>query len=217
VKHRVKRLVFSSSASVYGNAVEVPMTELHPFNNRTFYGATKIAGEQILRAFYERYGLDYVGIRYMNVYGPRQDHRGAYVGVIMKMMARISANQNPVVFGDGSQMFDFIYVEDAARANVLALRHGRADTFYNVGSGEGATIRQVAELLLEVTGREDLRVEFRPARQEFVTKRIGSTALAETELGFRTQVGLREGLQRLYWWWQRDVRTPEEPTADERA
>src|SRR6185295_13232454 len=123
----VKKVVYSSSASVYGDALFTPMTEEHPFNNRTMYGATKIAGEQFLRAFYEQHRLGYVGLRYMNVYGPRMDYHGAYVSVIMKVLDRIRQNVPPVIFGDGSQAYDFIHVEDVARANILALKADATD------------------------------------------------------------------------------------------
>src|ERR671920_2534205 len=119
--HGIERLVYSSSASVYGDAVEIPMTEDHPFNNRTFYGATKIAGEAMARAFNERNGLDYVGLRYMNVYGARQDYKGTYIAVIMKMLDRLDQGLPPILYGDGSQAYDFIYVSDVGRANVCAL------------------------------------------------------------------------------------------------
>ena len=122
VNNQVSRLVYSSSASVYGDASEVPMTEEHPFNNRNFYGASKIACEAMCRAFYDRYSLDYVGLRYMNVYGPHQDQTAAYTGVVPIMLNKIDANEPPVINGDGTQAYDFIYVEDVARSNVLALK-----------------------------------------------------------------------------------------------
>ena len=121
----VKKVVYSSSASVYGDAVFTPMTEDHPFNNRTMYGATKIAGEQFFRAYHEQHGLDYVGLRYMNVYGPRMDYKGTYVSVIMKVLDRIEAGERPVIFGDGSQAYDFVHVDDVARANILAMQQRR--------------------------------------------------------------------------------------------
>ena len=195
----VKRLVYSSSASVYGDAVEMPMTEEHPFNNRTFYGATKIAGEQMCRAFHHRYGLDYVGLRYMNVYGPRQDERGAYTSVIVKMLDRIDAGRPPVMFGDGSQTYDFISVEDVARANVCAVRSEVADACFNIGSGVGTSVRQLADALLELTG-SSLRPETAPAGQTFVTMRVGSTDRAKRDLRFETSIDLREGLRRLIAW-----------------
>ena len=121
----MKRLVWSSSASVYGDAVEEPMTEDHPFNNKNFYGATKICGEAMARAYHYRYGLDYVGLRYMNVYGPRQDYRGAYIAVIMKMLDAIDRGEGPTILGDGSEAFDFVAVEDCGRANICAMRADR--------------------------------------------------------------------------------------------
>jgi nucleoside-diphosphate-sugar epimerase len=195
----VRRLVYSSSASVYGDAVSIPMTEEHPFNNRTMYGATKIAGEQMLRAFHEQHGLAYVGLRYMNVYGPRMDDRGTYVSVIVKVLDRIAAGQPPLVFGDGSQAYDFVHVEDVARANVLALESDATDAFYNVGTGVQTTIAELVERLLALTGAE-LEPEYLPQEQMFVTNRVGSTANASRELGFTAAVSLDEGLRSVVEW-----------------
>ncbi|HXU87961.1 MAG TPA: NAD-dependent epimerase/dehydratase family protein [Methylomirabilota bacterium] len=195
----VKRLVYSSSASVYGDAVVTPMTEDHPFNNRTFYGATKIAGEQMCRAFHHRYGLSYVGLRYMNVYGARQDERGAYTSVIMKVLERIADGLPPIVFGDGSQTYDFIYVDDVARANVLAAKSDATDRFYNVGRGVGTSLSDLVKEILRVT-ESDLEIEYRPAGQTFVTQRIGSTERAARDLGFEAEIDLTQGLRRLLEW-----------------
>ena len=195
----IRRLVYSSSASVYGDAVHIPMTEDHPFNNRTFYGATKIAGEAMCRAFHERYGVPYAGLRYMNVYGARQDYKGTYIAVIMKILDRIDQGLPPVVFGDGSQAYDFIYVSDVARANVCALKSDAVDRFYNVGSGTKTSIQEVCELLLEITG-SSLAISYEPAGKTFVTNRIGSTERAGREIGFRYTIELREGLQKLIDW-----------------
>lgn len=196
---KIRRLVFSSSASVYGNALSVPMTEEHPFNNRTLYGATKIAGEQLCRAFAEMYKLNYVGLRYMNVYGPRQDYRGAYVAVIMKILDRIDQGLAPLVYGDGSQSYDFVYVEDVAQANLCALKADVTDEFFNVGTGVRTTILEITETLLELT-KCGLRPQFAPEGQTFVTHRIGSTEKAERLLGFKATTPLREGLARLIEW-----------------
>ena len=197
--HNIERLVYSSSASVYGDAVEIPMTEDHPFNNRTFYGATKIAGEAMARAFADRYGLSYAGLRYMNVYGARQDYKGTYIAVIMKMLDRLDQGLPPVLYGDGSQAYDFIYVTDCARANVCALKSDATDAFYNVGSGTRTSLRELAEMILELTG-SSLPIQYEPAGKTFVTNRIGSTAKAEREIGFRTTVELQDGLRRLIEW-----------------
>jgi UDP-glucose 4-epimerase len=196
---KVKRIVFSSSASVYGNAVTVPMTEDHPFANRNTYGATKIANEQMFRAIYEQHKLPYVGMRYMNVYGPRMDYHGTYVSVIMKVLDRIFEGKAPVIHGDGSQMYDFVYVEDVARANVLAMKADCADEFFNVGMGVGTTINELVTLLLEITGSK-LKPEYLPQQTSFVTSRIGSTEKAKTMLGFEGKVPLREGLEKVVAW-----------------
>jgi UDP-glucose 4-epimerase len=195
----VKRVVFSSSASVYGNAVQTPMTEDHPFNNRTTYGATKIANEQMFRAIYQQHGLPYVGHRYMNIYGPRMDYQGTYVSVIMRVLDRIWSGERPVIFGDGSQVYDFIYVGDTAEANILSMKADCADEFFNIGMGVGTTINELVAVLLELTG-SDLEPEYRPQEQSFVTYRIGSIDKAERLLGFRAHTPLREGLAKVIEW-----------------
>lgn len=203
VKNNIKKLVYSSSASVYGDAVEVPMTENHPFNNRNFYGATKIAGEAMCRAYFDRYGLNYVGLRYMNVYGPHQDQTAVYTGVIPIMLNKIDANEAPVINGDGSQAYDFIDVEDVARCNVLALESGATDEFYNVGTGVQTTIRELCDLILELKESE-LKVEYRPYSEDdarrLVQNRIGCPKKGIGELDFTFKYSLREGLQKLIDW-----------------
>jgi UDP-glucose 4-epimerase len=199
----LKKVVYSSSASVYGDAVQVPMTEDHPFNNRTFYGATKIAGEQFLRAFYDMYGLPYVGLRYMNIYGPRMDYKGTYVSVIMKVLDRIQQGLPPIIFGDGSQSYDFIHVTDVARANILALQSEATDEYFNIGMGVRTTINELVALLLEITG-STLQPEYRPQERMFVTHRVGSTDKAEKMLGFRATLPLRDGLRSVVTWRQMD-------------
>ena len=202
VRNRVPRLVYSSSASVYGDAVEEPMTEDHPFNNKNFYGATKIAGEAMMRAYHHRYGLNYAGLRYMNVYGPRQDYHGAYIAVIMKMLDAIERGEGPTILGDGSEAFDFVAVEDCGLANVCAMKADAVDRFYNVGTGTRTSLRELAELILELTGsRAPIKYAPRSAGAALqVRNRIGSPVRAAADLGFRARVGLREGLARLIAW-----------------
>ena len=195
----IRKVVFSSSASVYGDALFTPMTEDHPFNNRTMYGATKIAGEQFFRAFHEQHGLDYVGLRYMNVYGPRMDYRGPYVSVIMRVLDRIEAGQPPIIFGDGSQTYDFVHVSDVARANILALESDATDTFVNIGAGVNTTISELVERILAITG-SNLRPEYRPDEHTFVTHRFGSTDVAERLFGFRASIPLDAGLRSVVEW-----------------
>jgi UDP-glucose 4-epimerase len=200
----VEKIVYSSSASVYGDAVQTPMTEDHPFNNRTFYGATKIAGEQMLRALHEQHGLDWLGLRYMNVYGPRMDYRGTYTSVIMKVLDRIEAGEPPVIFGDGSQSYDFVHVADVAHANVLALQSAATDDCFNVGCGVRTTINDLVVRLLALTG-SSLRPEYRKEAPMFVTQRVGSTEKAERELGFLARIPLDDGLRSVVEWRRRDV------------
>ena len=196
----VKRLVYSSSASVYGDAVQEPMTEDHPFNNQNFYGATKICGEAMLRPFHYRYGLNYVGLRYMNVYGPRQDYHGAYIAVIMKMLDAIDRGQSPTIMGDGSEAFDFVAVEDCGLANVCAMKSDATDQFYNVGTGKRKSLKELAEMLVMLTNCKQ-PIQYAPRSQEtLVRNRIGCPKEAAKEIGFTARIDLNEGLKRLIDW-----------------
>ena len=204
IKHGVKRLVYSSSASVYGDAIEEPMTEDHPYLNTNFYGATKIASEHICRSLYHRHKgteneFDYVGMRYMNVYGPRQDYHGAYIAVIMKMLDNLDKGVAPEIYGDGSQAYDFVAVSDCGLANVRAMQAGTTDTFYNVGTGIKTTIKELAELILKLT-QSNLEVKYNPGGTTFVKNRIGSAIKAKEEINFSGNIQLEEGLQKLIDW-----------------
>ena len=203
VKHKVKKLIYSSSASVYGDAAEVPMKETHPFNNKNFYGATKIAGEAMCTAYNDRYGLEIIGLRYMNVYGPGQDQHAVYSGVVPIVLNKIDRNEEPSINGDGSQAYDFIYVEDIARCNVLALKSDVKFGFYNVGTEVQTTIKTLCETILRLKN-SNLKIKFIPysaddARQ-LVQNRIGSREKAERELGFKYKYSLEEGLKKLIAW-----------------
>lgn len=203
VKNNVKKLIYSSSASVYGDAAQVPMTENHPFNNKNFYGATKIAGEAMCTAFNDRYGIKIIGLRYMNVYGPGQDQHAVYTGVVPIMLNKIAANETPIINGDGSQAYDFIYVEDVARANLAALKSKVEFDFYNVGTEVQTTVKNLCDAILRLK-KSILKVQFQPyeaddARQ-FVKNRIGSTKKAVEELNFTYKYNLEQGLQKLIDW-----------------
>lgn len=211
----IKRLVYSSSASVYGDALEEPMTEEHPFNNKNFYGATKICGEAMLRAFHHRYGLNYVGLRYMNVYGPRQDYKGAYIAVIMKMLDAIDRGEGPTILGDGSEAFDFIAVEDCAKANVCAMKADVADRFYNVGTGIRTSLKEIAENLLNLTGSNQA-IKYAPRSQAtLVRNRIGSPVKASKEIRFDADIPLSDGLNRLINWRKEHMEQVEQRRARE--
>jgi UDP-glucose 4-epimerase len=200
VAKNIKRLVYSSSASVYGDAVEEPMTEDHPFNNTNFYGATKIASEAILRSFHYRYGLNFVGLRYMNVYGPRQDYHGAYIAVIMKMLDAIDKGESPTIMGDGLEAFDFVAVEDCALANICAMKANKENMFYNVGTGKRTSLKELAEKLLTLTGSQNPILYAPRSQATLVRNRIGSPQKANDEINFLSQIDLNEGLKRLIEW-----------------
>ncbi len=200
----IKRLIYSSSASVYGDAVSEPMTEDHPFNNKNFYGATKICGEAMARAFHHRYGLNVAGLRYMNVYGPRQDYKGAYIAVIMKMLDAIDRGEGPTILGDGSEAFDFVAVEDCARANLCALRADTVDQFYNVGTGTRTSLKELAEILCQLTGCNQ-EIQYAPrSAATLVRNRIGCPERATQEIGFTAKIPLKDGLKQLIAWRQAD-------------
>lgn len=200
----VKRLVFSSSASVYGDAVTEPMAEDHPLNCQEFYGASKVCGEMLLRALYNRElskgsGFEYVGLRYMNVYGARQDDKGAYVGVIVRMLNALDAGEQPVIHGDGSQSYDFIDVRDCARANLLAMQSNATNQFFNVGTGIKTSI---AELMGLISVRHPFKTHarFNPTERTFVKNRVGDTTQASLEINFSAEINLSIGLREFIQW-----------------
>jgi len=203
IEQKVQRVVYSSSASVYGDALITPIEEDHPYNNFTFYGATKIAGEHFFKSLGKRYGLPWVGLRYMNVYGPRQDYRGAYIAVMHKILDRLDRGERPQVYGDGSQMYDFVHVVDTARANVLAMRAEVSGECYNVGRGIGTTINDLTKLLIRLSG-SDSEIEYLPAGMTFVTNRIGGTEKAERDLDYKWTIDLEEGMKTLIEWRKTD-------------
>ena len=203
VKNNIKKLIWSSSASVYGDAVELPMTENHPLNNKNFYGASKIAGEAMCTAFNDRYGLSIIGLRYMNVYGPNQDQTAAYTGVVPIMLNKIEANESPVINGDGSQSYDFIYVEDVAKCNIKALKSKINYGFYNVGTEVQTSIKNLCNTILKLK-KSDLKVKYIPYNNNdaraLVQNRIGSKLKALDDLNFEFSYNLESGLKKLIDW-----------------
>ena len=199
----VKKIVAASSASIYGLAETFPTRENHhPYNNRTWYGASKIMLEGLLRSFNDMYGLSYVALRYFNVYGPRMDIHGKYTEVLIRWMERIAAGQPPLILGDGVQTMDFVYIEDIARANILALQSDLTDDVFNIASGSETSLNDLAKALLKVMG-SDLQPEYGPERTvNPVSRRLADTSKAEELLGFRAQVSLEDGLSQLVNWWR---------------
>jgi UDP-glucose 4-epimerase len=202
VAAKVKKVIAASSASVYGMAEDFPTTESHhPYNNRTIYGAAKVFNEGLLRSFYDMYGLDYVGLRYFNVYGPRMDIFGVYTEVLIRWMDRIIAGQPPLIFGDGKQTMDFVYIEDIARANILAAKANVTDEVFNVASGMETSLNDLAYSLAKVMG-SDLTPEYGPERKANpVQRRLADLVKAKQLLGFESEVSLEDGLSRLVTWW----------------
>jgi len=200
----VRKVLAASSASIYGLADTFPTTEdHHPYNNRTWYGASKVMLEGLLRSYRTMHGLPYAAMRYFNVYGPRMDIHGKYTEVLIRWMERIAAGRPPLILGDGHQTMDFVYIEDIARANILGLESDLDDDVFNVASGKETSLRELAAALLKVMDAEHLAPEFGPERVvNPVPRRLASTSKAYELLGFRAQVGLEEGLSHLVKWWQ---------------
>jgi UDP-glucose 4-epimerase len=203
VKSKVKKIVAASSASVYGMADRFPTDERHHgYNNRTLYGAAKMFNEGMLRAFNDTYGLEYVALRYFNVYGARMDTCGAYTEVFIRWMEAIENGQSPVIFGDGQQTMDFVYVDDVARANLMAARAPVSDAVYNIGSGSEVSLKECAELMLEAMGAR-LPIQYAPARKvNPVPRRLSDPWRAQDELGFQALVSFDEGVEKLVSWWR---------------
>jgi UDP-glucose 4-epimerase len=214
VAAQVKRVVYASSASIYGQAEEFPTTEdHHGYGNRTIYGAIKLYGEGLLRSFYEMYGLDYVALRYFNVYGPRMDAFGVYTEVMIRWMERLSAGQPCLILGDGSQTMDFVFVDDIARANTMAAKSSITDDVINVASGVETSLTELAETLGRVMG-VNLQPEYGPARKATpVWRRLADVSTAQRRLGFKAHVSLEEGLRKLVDWWSKELQTKEEAAA----
>lgn len=206
VNAEVKKVVAASSASVYGEAERFPTREdHHSYNNRTIYGAAKVFNEALLRSFNEMYDLEYIALRYFNIYGPRMDAFGVYTEVFIRWMERIEAGKAPLIFGDGMQTMDFIHVRDIARSNILAAKSEFTDDFINIASGEETSLAQLAETLLKVM-KSDLRVEYGPVRKvNNVQRRLASTDKANTLLGFETCISLEEGLREMVDWWREET------------
>lgn len=203
VEERVRKVIAASSASVYGMAEQFPTGEdHHPYANDTLYGAAKTFNEGLLRSLHSMSGLDYVALRYFNVYGRRMDVHGVYTEVLVRWMERIESGTPPLILGDGSQTMDFIDIEDVARANMLAADADVTDVVYNVASGTETSLLELAEMLLRVMD-SDLSVEHGPERAvNKVPRRLADTDLARRDLGFEATISLEEGLRRLVEWWR---------------
>ncbi|MGZ3600854.1 MAG: NAD-dependent epimerase/dehydratase family protein [Ktedonobacterales bacterium] len=207
VEAGVKKLVTASSASVYGEPSYLPIDEDHPYSNRTLYGAGKIANEHVLRSLNDMFGLPYLALRYFNAYGPRMDIHGVYTEVMIRWMDRIDQGLPPLIFGDGLQSMDFVYVKDIARANIAAMKSDASDEALNVASGTQTTLNELSEMLCEIMGQPDLRAEHREERKvNPVRHRLASTTRSRERIGFSATVDIRDGLRELVAWRRAAVR-----------
>jgi UDP-glucose 4-epimerase len=200
VKNNVKKLIFASSASVYGDPSYSPMDEKHPFNNKTSYGVGKIYAENLAKSFRDMFGLNYVGLRYFNVYGPRMDILGAYTEVMIKWLDRIDEGKPPIIYGNGKQSMDFVFAEDVVRANMLALKSNVNEGVYNVGTGIETDLNSLCNSMLKITGSK-LKPEYKTHEKSLiVSKRQAATENAEKELRFKAETKLEEGIKKLIEW-----------------
>jgi len=200
VETGVEKIVAASSSSVYGEGLYLPTDEKHPYNNDLFYGAAKVTNEQHYRCFAKKYGLKFVAFRYLNVYGPRQPFQAAYMDVIMHFLNRIEAGEPPRIDGDGSATLDLVHAADAARANVMALESDVSGEFFNVCSGKETSVKELAELLLELTGRDDIEPLYVPRDAALVVRRWGDPTKVREMLGFLPQIDLRTGMKTVIDW-----------------
>lgn len=205
VKNKVKKIILSSSASVYGNPSYMPMGESHPFNNTTAYGAAKIANEEMTKAFKAMYGLNYVILRYFNVYGPRMDIYGVYTEVLIKWLEKIDKNENPIIHGDGKQALDFVYVDDVARANIQALESDVNSGVFNVGTGKSSSLKELLGLLLKLSKSKLKPIYVKNVKRPYVQKRAADIRKAKEELKFVAKISLEEGLKRLMKWREKQL------------
>jgi len=200
--HKIKKLIYSSSASVYGLAQHFPTPETdNPYDNKTFYGAAKMLGEQLLRSYHDMYGLDYVALRYFNIYGPRMDTDGKYTEVMIKWLDCIRDNKNPLIFGDGSTSMDFVYVKDVAKANVNALLSDTTDESFNIGFNRETSLKELLILFLKVNNSS-----LKPAYREEgtvnpVSRRLANIDKARKLINFEPTISLEQGLKELSEWY----------------
>ena len=199
VKKSARKLVAASTSSVYGEGVYFPTDENHPFETRLFYGASKVGAEQYYKAFREKYGLNFIGLRYLNVYGPRQDYEGAYTEVIMNMMNYIEAGKSPVIHGDGSQTLDLVYVKDVAEANIIAMGSNLNEGFFNVASGQETTVLELFNLIAKLLN-VDIEPEFSHDNLKLVKRRYGCPQRAMEVLGFKISTQIEDGLREVIEW-----------------
>jgi UDP-glucose 4-epimerase len=210
VKNEIKKVVYSSSASIYGLAQHFPTPETdNPYNNQTFYGAAKLWGEQLFRSYKFMYGLDFIALRYFNVYGPRMDTDGKYTEVMVRWLDCIRDGKEPVIFGDGSTTMDFVHVKDIAKANIAALQADVTDEVFNIGNSEETSLKKLLELLLKVNNSSLIPRYQNENTVNPVGRRLADISKAKKLLGFEPTIQLEQGLKGLSKWYFEKSKTPQ--------
>jgi len=204
VNANVKKIIAASSASVYGDGLYFPTDENHPFNNYLFYGATKVASEQLFQAFWKKYGLDYIAFRYFNVYGPRMDSRSAYIAIIMNFLNKIEKGEPPVIFGDGSSTIDLVYITDVVRANILALKSNVTNEVFNISSEREISLKELLDIILKIT-KSNLNPVYQPRGSKLVARKFGCSEKAKKMLSFEPEISLKEGLKKVIAWYKKEL------------
>lgn len=203
VSNNVKKVIFASSASLYGTPEYLPFDEKHPMNDLSFYSTTKIAGERLLKSFNKKYNLNYIVLRYMNIYGPRQDYRRDYTGIVMKTIRSVCNGDKPIIYGSGKQTMDLTYVEDIARANVLVAKSDLPTGVFNISTNKETSVN---DLVSEIINRIDSSIipEYKTTENELIGRRVASYDLAKNCLGYVPQVSLNEGLSKTIEWYENE-------------
>lgn len=205
VLNKVKKIIFASTATVYGEPESLPMKETHPFNNRTFYGASKIANEQFAKAFREKYGLNYIGFRYFNVYGPRMNLKGFNTSILINWLDKMEKDELPIIFGEGKQAMDFIYIDDVVEANIKALKKSIDEGIYNIGSGKATNLNSLFKLMSSIVGFKKKPIYIKPPNIPLISIRQADINKAREELNFVAKTDLKSGLKKLIDWKQKQA------------
>lgn len=205
VNANVKKIVVASSTSVYGDGLYFPIDEKHPLNSYLFYGAAKIADEQLFQAFWKKYGLNYITLRYFNIYGPRMDFYSTYVPVIMNFINKIAKGEQPIIFGDGSNTIDLVYVTDVVKANILALKSNIINEVFNVSSEKEVSLKELLNIILKIT-KSNLKPIYQPRNSKLAVRSFGRSEKAKKILGFKPEISLEEGLKKVIIWYDKNLR-----------
>lgn len=193
----VRRVVFASTAAVYGTSPELPKQEAMKPDPRSPYAVAKLAGEHYASVFQDLYGLETVALRFFNVFGPRQDPSSEYSGVISRFISAVLKGEQPVIFGDGEQTRDFVFVQDVVKACILASK-GRSTGVFNVARGESTSLNQLLKMLARITGRE-VRPRYDSARAGDIRHSLADISKAE-RIGYRPEYAVEEGLKITVEW-----------------